>query len=160
MGPGMRPLPHPPAPRPQGDRAPARPRPLMASALAVMLTLVLAACGAEQGDGKPVPPPVEVADRRDVPGGNVARGRELLGRYQCGSCHVVPDAVGTGTPWAPPLTAWGSRGTLAGVLPNDGPTLMRWLQDPPALVPETRMPRLGVSPADARDLAAALMAMH
>lgn len=128
--------------------------------LAAAFTLALAACGGEHGRGKPVPPPIEVIDRRHVPGGDPARGRVLLGRYQCGSCHVVPDAVGTGVPWAPPLTAWGSRSTLAGVLPNDGPTLMRWLQDPPALVPETRMPRLGVSPTDARDLAAALMAMH
>jgi cytochrome c1 len=118
----------------------------------------LAACGAEPGR-KPTPPPLEVAGRQ-VPGGDAARGRELLDRYQCGSCHVVPDAVGSGQPWAPPLTAWGGRSTLAGVLPNDAATLVRWLQDPPALVPGTRIPRLGVSEADARDLAAALMAMH
>ena len=43
----------------------------------------------------------------------------------------------TGAPFGPPLTAWGGRSTIAGVLVNEPQTLVRWLQDPPALVPGT-----------------------
>jgi cytochrome c len=139
-------LPHPP-----------RCRVARARALLAACAIGVSACGAETGSQPS--PPFDLANRRQVQGGDPVRGRELLNRYQCGSCHVVPGAVSTGTPWAPPLDAWGGRSTLAGVLPNDAPTLVRWLQDPQALVPDTRMPRLGVSEADARDLAAALMAM-
>jgi cytochrome c len=88
------------------------------------------------------------------------RGRLLLTRYQCGSCHALADAVSTGAPVAPPLVRWGRRSYIAGVLPNDEATLARWLQDPPALLPATRMPDLGVGAQDARDLAAWLMAQR
>jgi cytochrome c len=91
---------------------------------------------------------------------DAGRGRELLARYQCGSCHVLADAVSSGQPVAPPLTRWGRRSYIAGVLPNDEATLARWLQDPPALVPATRMPVLGVCAQDARDIAAHLMAQR
>jgi cytochrome c len=88
------------------------------------------------------------------------RGRLLLTRYQCGSCHALTDAVSAGAPTAPPLSRWGRRSYIAGVLPNDEATLVRWLQDPRALVPATRMPDLGVSARDARDIAASLMAQR
>jgi cytochrome c2 len=45
-------------------------------------------------------------------------------------------------------------------VPNTDAQLQRWLVDPPALVPGTAMPAMGVTPADARDLAAYLRSLR
>ena len=42
---------------------------------------------------------------------------------------------------------------IAGVLPNTPENMLRWLQNPPAVDPLTAMPNLGVTEADARDMA-------
>jgi cytochrome c1 len=49
-----------------------------------------------------------------------------------------------------------SRGYVAGVLPNTGPNLTRWIRHPRAVRPDTTMPELDVSAAEARDMAAYL----
>jgi cytochrome c1 len=58
---------------------------------------------------------------------------------------------------------WGrrSRGSrrdriLAGRLPNTPANLIRWVQHPHAVDPHTAMPELGMTDADARDVAAYL----
>lgn len=54
------------------------------------------------------------------------------------------------------LDAFGARSYIGGRLPNEPATLVAWIVDPPRLIPDTRMPSLGVAPADARDIAAYL----
>ena len=102
----------------------------------------------------------EEQDRRTraeaVTGGNVERGRELFSAYVCGGCHSL-----TGVPQArglvgPTLDGIGSRARLAGRLENTPENLMRWIADPQSIAPGTAMPRLGVPPQDARDIAALL----
>ena len=41
---------------------------------------------------------------------------------------------------APDLTGFGNRTTIAGFLPNDKESLVRWLRDPQSLKPGTEMP--------------------
>ena len=87
-------------------------------------------------------------------GGNIARGRDLFQLYGCGACHSisgVPQAQGQ---VGPPLEGFGARAIIAGRLPSSPDNLQRWLVDPQAVAPGTAMPRLGVSPRDARDLSA------
>jgi cytochrome c2 len=89
-------------------------------------------------------------------GGDIARGKLAFARYGCGGCHTV-----TGVPQAhgkvgPPLDGIGTRGMIAGKLPNKPGNLEAWIQNPQAISPGTAMPTLGVTPADARDLAAFL----
>jgi len=50
------------------------------------------------------------------------------------------------------------RAWVAGVLPNEPAALVRWIVDPRAVDPRTAMPDLGVSEAEARDMAAYLYA--
>ena len=85
------------------------------------------------------------------------RGRLLLAQYQCGSCHGIPGVASAGGRLASSLKGFGARSYIAGRLANGPQALARWIQEPKALVPDTLMPSMGVSPADARDMAAYLL---
>ncbi|MDM0028317.1 c-type cytochrome [Variovorax sp. J31P216] len=93
------------------------------------------------------------------PEAQLERGRTLMAHYQCGSCHAIPEVAAARGQNGPPLAAFGRRSYIAGHLPNRPETLARWILDPAALVPDTPMPAMGVSPADARDMAAFLLAL-
>jgi cytochrome c len=85
------------------------------------------------------------------------RGKRLMTHYQCGSCHAIPDVPSAAGRTAPTLADFDRRSYIAGEAPNRPLTLVRWLQDPPSVVPGTRMPDMGVTEADARDMAAFLL---
>ena len=84
------------------------------------------------------------------------RGQALLAQYQCGSCHTIPGVPGARGNVAQPLSAWGRRSYIAGRLPNRTDVLVQWIVDPQALVPGTAMPAMGVTPDEARAMAAYL----
>jgi len=88
------------------------------------------------------------------------RGRLLLAQYQCGSCHTIPDVQAARGRMGPALAAFGRRSYIAGHVPNGPDHLVRWIVAPAALVPGTLMPAMGVSPDDARDMAAYLLALE
>ncbi|MGH7618742.1 MAG: c-type cytochrome, partial [Gemmatimonadaceae bacterium] len=56
----------------------------------------------------------------------------------------------------PPLDGVARRAIIGGVLPNTPDNMMRWIEDPPAVAPNTAMPNLGVAPQSARDIVAYL----
>lgn len=89
--------------------------------------------------------------------GDPNRGAQLIGSYGCGSCHVVPGVNGANGLVGPPLTDFGLRSYIAGVLPNNADNLQHWIRDPQAVVPGNAMPDLGVTQVDARDIAAYLL---
>lgn len=89
-------------------------------------------------------------------GGNVARGKLAFAKYGCGGCHTLaglPQAHGS---VGPPLDGVGARAIIAGKLENKPDNLEQWIQNPQKITPGTAMPNLGVTPNDARDLAALL----
>jgi len=88
------------------------------------------------------------------------RGRLLLAQYQCGSCHAIPGVPASRGQVAASLEAFGQRSYIAGRLTNAPDTLARWIESPQSLVPGTLMPSMGVSPADARDMAAYLSSLR
>lgn len=98
--------------------------------------------------------------RRQVPGGDPARGERAIVLYGCGACHTVPGVDGARGRVAPPLTAFAERAFVAGVLPNRPEELIRWIQDPPGVNPRTAMPNLGVTEQDARHIAAYLYTLR
>jgi cytochrome c1 len=104
--------------------------------------LALASCGGE-------------AERRAaaMTGGVPARGREKIRRYGCASCHTIPGVTGADALVGPPLTRIASRTYIAGVMTNTPDNMVRWIQNPRGVDPLTAMPNLGVSDADARDIA-------
>jgi len=87
---------------------------------------------------------------------DVERGRRLAEQYQCGTCHVIPGVNGANGVVAVTLESAGQRSYIAGRIPNTREHLVRWIVEPAALVPGTLMPSMGVTPDDARDIAAYL----
>jgi cytochrome c len=107
--------------------------------------LLLAACE----DAAP-PPHLHVA------GGDPARGRAAMTELGCGACHRIPGVRNARAMVGPPLDDYAQRGYVAGKLPNRPANLVAWLRDPPAISPGTAMPYLGLTEAQARDMAAYL----
>lgn len=130
------------------------PRAAVAAAAAALVAL--AALAALAGCSREAAP--DAALRRID--GDVARGRQLVAQYQCGGCHALAGAPSPALTAAPPLDGFGRRSYIGGRLANTPQTLQRWLQSPQALVGDATMPDLGVSAADARDIAAWLLATH
>lgn len=109
--------------------------------------LALVACG-------------EPVHKLSVAGGDVDRGRAAVQRYGCAACHSIPGVASYGANVGPPLSEMAARAYVAGVLPHTPANLVRWLRDPPAVDPLTAMPNLGLSEAEAADVAAYLYAAH
>jgi len=102
--------------------------------------------------------PAETA-RLAVADGDASRGRSAILAYGCRACHTVPGLPsladhGVG----PPLTDFAERKYIAGVLPNRPANLVAWLQNPPAFAPDTAMPDMGLTHAEASDIARYLYA--
>ncbi len=95
-----------------------------------------------------------------VSDGSPQHGRELIGQYGCGACHVIPGVHAARGLVGPPLFFWSRRTMIAGELSNTPNNLERWIENPPAIEPGTAMPNLGVTPAQARDMAAYLYTLQ
>jgi cytochrome c len=92
-------------------------------------------------------------------GGNADHGKQLITQYGCTGCHVVPGVQGPRGMVGPPLDGIASRSIIAGKVANTPENMIRWLQNPQAMDPNNAMPNLGVTPADARDIAAYLYSL-
>jgi len=92
-------------------------------------------------------------------GGDPDNGPRLLVEYGCANCHIVPGVSAPTGLVGPDLGETGHRPFIAGVIPNSGSNLVRWIVDPHAVDPRSAMPRTGITPAEARDVAAYLYAL-
>jgi cytochrome c2 len=101
-------------------------------------------------------------DKRVVEGGDPARGQAILasGIHGCPACHAIPGVDTIKGVVGPPLAGLARRGSIAGQLPNRPGVLIAFLQDPPALVPETGMPDVGLTNEQARHVAAYLYTLE
>jgi mono/diheme cytochrome c family protein len=90
--------------------------------------------------------------------GDPERGFVLLatGVHGCAACHSIPGIRFPKGNVGPPLDGMAGRSLIAGHLPNKPGVLVAFLQDPPALAPQTGMPNVGLSVEQARDIAAYL----
>lgn len=92
----------------------------------------------------------------EMTGGTPAKGRTAISRYGCSTCHTVPGVSGANGMVGPPLNQVASRVYLAGRLQNTPDNMIRWIQNPQGVDDKTAMPNLGVTDADARDIASYL----
>jgi mono/diheme cytochrome c family protein len=95
------------------------------------------------------------APSQAVPG-NAKRGQIAITQYACQSCHIIPGVPGSDIHVGPVLDQYTDRRYIAGYLPNTPENLALWIRFPRHVKPQSAMPELGVSEADARDIAAYL----
>jgi cytochrome c553 len=97
-----------------------------------------------------------------VPGGDPARGRAILatGVHGCAACHSIPGIRSPQGIVGPPLAGINQRAFIAGQLPNRPDVLVGFLQNPPALAPQTGMPNVGLTGEQARHIAAYLYTLN
>lgn len=91
-----------------------------------------------------------------ITGGSAKAGKAAMLRYGCGGCHEIPGLPGAAGQVGPALASVATRAEIAGTLPNDPAAMQRWLMHPQRVVRGNGMPEQGVTPRDARDLAAYL----
>lgn len=135
-------------------------RPSALVLLGLILALPLAARSQEVPAVELDEPFAGVAAGEPVAVGDAARGRAHVARLGCGVCHTIPRMPGAIGIVGPPLGGIAERALLAGTLPNRPEVLVRFLHDPPGLVPNTGMPRLPLSEQEARDIAAYLATLR
>ena len=92
--------------------------------------------------------------------GNPAHGAALIRDYGCGSCHQIPGVANADGLVGPPLSNIGVRVYLAGILRNTPDNMEFWLRHPQQVVPGNVMPDMGMTPSDARDIAAYLYTLR
>ena len=93
-------------------------------------------------------------------GGDPDRGPDLIRKYGCGACHLIPGIEGARGMIGPPLNGIASRTYLGGQLPNTPDNMLRWIMDPQSIERGTAMPNMGVSDNEARHIAAYLYTLR
>ena len=88
--------------------------------------------------------------------GDVQRGAQLIQRFGCGGCHIIPGVTGAEGLVGPPLIKMGRRVYLAGFLRNSPSNMALWIQHPQIIVPGNAMPDMAISREDLRDITAYL----
>jgi cytochrome c1 len=101
-----------------------------------------------------------LAEAQATVGGDPQRGAFLMLRYGCGGCHRVPGIVGAAGKGAPSLEHLAQEAYISGNLPNTPENVMRWIQFPHSILPKTKMPEMGVSSTDARDITTYLWSLR
>ncbi len=99
------------------------------------------------------PPPEQ---HMQMPQADAAHGKQVIQRVGCGSCHRIPGIDWPQGKVGPVLDGLAERALLAGRLPNRPDVLSAYVQNAPALVPNSGMPAMPVSDEEARDIAAYL----
>ena len=125
----------------------------MKRAFFLLLTTLVVACNRGE-TAAPAPPPAP------PPIGDASRGPMLAAQYGCNVCHIIPGVAGPQGSLGPSLQGLASRpGFSQGAVQNTPENLVKFIQDPPSLNPQSSMPPSGVSEADAKDLAAYLLTL-
>jgi putative membrane protein len=99
-------------------------------------------------------------EARLLTGGDPYRGREVIARYGCDTCHTIPGVPTADATVGPPLTSVARRVYLAGHIENTPENMMRWIRSPHAFDRKTVMPDMGVTERDSRDITAYLYTLR
>jgi cytochrome c2 len=100
--------------------------------------------------------PASKPDARHATGGDSHRGATYIEKYGCGACHTIPGIRSASGQVGPPLSGFAGRTYVAGSLPNSAEHLVLFIRHPQKVRPGNAMPELGVTEAEARDIAAYL----
>jgi cytochrome c len=100
-------------------------------------------------------------DRNDnnlpqLAGGDAERGRAVIKKYGCNTCHTIAGVSGANGLVGPPLTGIASRMYIGGVARNTPDHMVAWIENPKQFDSKTAMPNVGVTHRDAVDIASYL----
>lgn len=93
-------------------------------------------------------------------GGEVEAGRQAIAGHGCGGCHQIPGVQGARGKVGPSLKGFAARPYIAGRVTNAPEPLIQWVFNPYAIDPKTAMPPSGLTPDEARDVAAYLYTLR
>lgn len=93
-------------------------------------------------------------------GGDVEAGRLAIADHGCGGCHQIPGVRGAKGKVGPPLSGFAGRAYVAGRVRNAPDQLAQWVLNPYTIDPQSVMPPSGLTPAEARDVAAYLYTLR
>jgi cytochrome c2 len=96
----------------------------------------------------------------ELTGGDARRGRAIVAKYGCDTCHTIPGVRTATARVGPPLEGVATRVYIAGHVPNTPGNLQDFIRYPHRHDPLTVMPETGVTEQDARDLAAYLYTLR
>lgn len=113
-------------------------------ALALLSLLLAAGCK---------PPP---QGTNHMPRADAARGKAAIERVGCGACHTIPGIAWPQGAAGPSLQGFARQALIAGRLPNRPDRLAAFVRNAPATLPDTSMPAMPLTEAEARDVAAYL----
>lgn len=103
---------------------------------------------------------VACADKADAPRplaqADATQGLALIERHGCAACHAIPGVRWPQGRTGGNLAGVGARPMIAGRLPNQPEVMAAFVRDAPALLPDTGMPPMPLTDAEARDVAAYL----
>ena len=91
-----------------------------------------------------------------MPEADAERGRVVIERVGCASCHYIPGIRWPQGRVGPTLQDIAERSLIAGRLPNRPDLLAAFVRNAPALVPGTAMPVMPITEEESRDVAAYL----
>lgn len=111
-----------------------------------LLPLLLAAAACK-------PPPEQ---RQFMPLGDAARGKQVIEKVGCASCHTIPGISWPRGKAAMPIRGLANRAMIAGRVPNEPELLARFVRNAPSVLPGTTMPAMPMSQEESRDVAAYL----
>jgi cytochrome c len=100
-------------------------------------------------------------DRNDnqlplLAGGDAERGRAVIKKYGCNTCHTISGVAGADGLVGPPLTGIAQRMYIGGVARNTPEHMVAWIENPKQFDSKTAMPNVGVTHRDAVDIASYL----
>ena len=112
----------------------------------LVVALIVAAGGCDRADNQ-LP---------QLAGGDAERGRAVIKKYGCNTCHTIAGVRGADGLVGPPLTGIAQRMYIGGVARNTPSNMISWIENPKQFDPKTAMPNVGVTHRDAVDIASYL----
>ena len=116
----------------------------MAAVLSGLCLLMVAGC-------KPPESPRYTADTTLA-----EQGHAVIEQAGCAACHEIPGVTWPEGRIGPSLVGFDDIGLIAGAVPNTAENLAAFLRNAPAVKPGSTMPRIPITPDEARAAAAYL----
>ena len=124
--------------------------------IALALVLLFAAACNRDETSKSMAKPAPAA-----PIGNAEHGKALAAQYGCNVCHAIPGVEGPQGSLGPSLAGLARRPAISyEKVQNTPENLVKFIQNPQTMNPQSSMPPIGLTDPEAKDIAAYLLTLE